>query len=152
MASLDELFQDYGSYHRTAGNKLCHKAGIPLIMFSLLGMLAAVEIWHRGSLRIDLAMVLVIVAGIWYVLLDRVLGVLMIVVSASMWAASLYVPLAVHLTLFIAGWIIQFIGHLRYEGRSPAFTRNLVHLLVGPLWILSDLLPRGRRVRQSRSA
>ena len=50
------------------------------------------------------------------------------------------------ITLFVAGWIFQFIGHGVYEKRQPAFFRNLVHLLIGPLWILNDVVPV---VRQS---
>jgi uncharacterized membrane protein YGL010W len=40
------------------------------------------------------------------------------------------------LTLFTAGWILQFVGHA-VEGNQPAFFRNPVYLLVGPIWLLS---------------
>ncbi|HET6976519.1 MAG TPA: DUF962 domain-containing protein [Pyrinomonadaceae bacterium] len=39
------------------------------------------------------------------------------------------------LRLFIVGWILQFIGHA-IEGNQPAFFKNPVYLLVGPLWVL----------------
>ncbi|HYE66395.1 MAG TPA: DUF962 domain-containing protein [Pyrinomonadaceae bacterium] len=39
------------------------------------------------------------------------------------------------LTLFITGWALQFIGHA-IEGNQPAFFRNPIYLLVGPLWLL----------------
>ena len=39
--------------------------------------------------------------------------------------------------LFILGWVFQLISHHAYQGRSPAFFRNLAYLLVGPLWILA---------------
>jgi uncharacterized membrane protein YGL010W len=42
------------------------------------------------------------------------------------------------LTLFIVGWILQFAGHA-IEGNQPAFFRNPVYLLVGPLWLLRRL-------------
>lgn len=38
------------------------------------------------------------------------------------------------LGLFIVGWILQFIGHA-IEGNQPAFFRNPVYLLIGPLWL-----------------
>ncbi len=38
------------------------------------------------------------------------------------------------LLLFVAGWILQFVGHA-IEGNQPAFFRNPVYLLVGPLWL-----------------
>jgi uncharacterized membrane protein YGL010W len=28
-----------------------------------------------------------------------------------------------------------------YEHKSPAFLTNFLHLLVGPLWILNDVVP-----------
>jgi uncharacterized membrane protein YGL010W len=39
------------------------------------------------------------------------------------------------LVLFVVGWILQFIGHA-IEGNQPAFFKNPVYLLVGPLWLL----------------
>ena len=42
------------------------------------------------------------------------------------------------LTLFVIGWILQFVGHF-IEGNQPAFFRNPVYLLVGPWWLLRRL-------------
>jgi uncharacterized membrane protein YGL010W len=39
------------------------------------------------------------------------------------------------LVLFIAGWILQFVGHA-IEGNQPAFFTNPLYLLIGPLWLL----------------
>src|SRR6185369_1824815 len=39
------------------------------------------------------------------------------------------------LTLFIFGWILQFVGHA-IEGNQPAFFQNPFYLLVGPWWIV----------------
>ena len=36
--------------------------------------------------------------------------------------------------MFVVGWILQFLGHF-IEGNQPAFFRNPVYLLVGPLWL-----------------
>ncbi len=38
-------------------------------------------------------------------------------------------------TLFVVGWILQFLGHA-IQGNQPAFFKNPVYLLVGPLWLL----------------
>ena len=62
--------------------------------------------------------------------LTHTFGIPMIVVSLPLfffewrWA----------LGLFVAGWALQFIGHA-IEGNSPAFFRNPVYLVVGPLWL-----------------
>jgi uncharacterized membrane protein YGL010W len=39
------------------------------------------------------------------------------------------------IVLFIVGWVFQFIGHA-IEGNQPAFFRNPIYLLIGPLWII----------------
>ena len=45
------------------------------------------------------------------------------------------------LILFVAAWIGQFIGH-RIEGKKPSFFKDILFLLVGPLWILAFLYRR----------
>jgi uncharacterized membrane protein YGL010W len=37
--------------------------------------------------------------------------------------------------LFVVGWILQFVGHA-IEGNQPAFFKNPVYLLVGPMWLV----------------
>jgi uncharacterized membrane protein YGL010W len=37
---------------------------------------------------------------------------------------------------------MQFAGHYVWEKKSPAFFRNLTHLLVGPLWIAAKAVGR----------
>ena len=39
---------------------------------------------------------------------------------------------------FIVGWIIQAIGHI-FEKRRPAFTDNLMQLLIGPLFLMFEV-------------
>jgi uncharacterized membrane protein YGL010W len=69
--------------------------------------------------------------------LTHTLGIPMIVVSLPLfffewrWA----------LGLFVAGWALQFLGHA-IEGNSPAFFRNPVYLVVGPLWLARRALGR----------
>ncbi len=42
------------------------------------------------------------------------------------------------LGLFIVGWIFQFVGHA-IEGNQPAFFKNPMYLLAGPMWIVNRL-------------
>jgi uncharacterized membrane protein YGL010W len=58
------------------------------------------------------------------------IGIPMIVVSLPLFFFSWRWALA----LFVVGWIFQFIGHA-IEGNQPAFFRNPVYLLIGPLWV-----------------
>jgi uncharacterized membrane protein YGL010W len=136
MRSLPELFADYAAYHQTKGNKWFHRIGIPLIMLSALGMLARVTLWGP----VTAAMVLIAAVEVFYLVLDWRLGLAMLVVTALFYVAGAAMPLSINVILFVTGWIFQFIGHSVYEHRSPAFLKNGVHLLVGPLWILNDML------------
>ena len=63
--------------------------------------------------------------------LTHSIGIPMIVVSLPLFLLDWRWALA----LFIIGWILQFVGHA-IEGNQPAFFRNPVYLLVGPLWLL----------------
>ena len=141
MSDLPALFADYASYHRTKGNKLFHRMGIPLIVLTLIGMLARVTLVQVNGTRLDLAMVLILASTIYYLALNWRLGVLMAAVNVVFYVAGAALPFSLNVVLFILGWIFQFIGHSVYEKKNPAFFRNFVHLLVGPLWILNDLIP-----------
>lgn len=140
MPDIQALFADYASYHRTKGNKAFHRLGIPLIMLSLIGMLTFADVVVRG-VRVDLAMVLIAASTIYYLAVEWRLAILMLVVSIAMYFAGRAMPFWLNVALFVLGWIFQFIGHSVYEKKQPAFFRNFVHLLVGPLWILNDLVP-----------
>ena len=62
--------------------------------------------------------------------LTHAVGIPMIVVSLPLFFWDWRWALA----LFVLGWILQFVGHA-IEGNQPAFFRNPVYLLVGPLWL-----------------
>jgi uncharacterized membrane protein YGL010W len=66
----------------------------------------------------------------------------MLAASALMAALGRVLPVPVSIGLFVLGWVFQFVGHYVYEKKSPAFARNLVHLLVGPLWIAARAVGR----------
>ncbi len=137
MRDIRSLFADYASYHQTTGNKWFHRFGIPLIMLTLLGMLARLPI----APRVDAAILLIVIAEIIYAILDWRLAALMLIPSVAFYFIGAAFPLWVNIALFVVGWILQFIGHSVYEKRKPAFLTNALHLLVGPLWILNDLVP-----------
>jgi uncharacterized membrane protein YGL010W len=136
MRDIAALFGDYATYHRTKGNKWFHRIGIPLIVLSGFGMLARVPIVPH----VDVAMLLIAGASVIYFMLDWRLAAMMLAVSVVFYLAGAAIPFWVNVALFVLGWIAQFIGHSVYEKRQPAFMTNAMHLLVGPLWILNDLV------------
>lgn len=141
MQDIQTLFADYAAYHQTAGNKFFHRLGIPMIMLSLIGMLTQVPLIDVATIRLDLAMVLIAAAAAYYFVVEWRLAIAMVAISVAFYFIGAALPLWINGTLFVLGWIFQFIGHKVYEHKNPAFFRNFVHLLVGPLWILNDVVP-----------
>jgi uncharacterized membrane protein YGL010W len=134
---IDALLADYASHHRTRGNLVCHAFGITLIVFGLISFLR--EVGLGGGLT--LAEAVIAVAFLYYLVLDLPLAL------AFLGEAILLDVLArvvgdwrVGLAAFVVGWILQGIGHARFEKRSPAFFKNLIHLMVGPVFLLNELL------------
>ena len=80
-------------------------------------------------------------------MLDAPLGVMMACVSAlcvafGEWVAaqSTVAWLVTGIGLFVVGWVFQFIGHVAYEHRKPAFVDDVIGLLIGPLFVLAEAL------------
>jgi uncharacterized membrane protein YGL010W len=140
--ALQAYFADYSSHHQTAGNQACHQVGIPLIVFSLLALLQQVPLFAASGHTVTLGEVVVVAATLYYLTLDVALALAMLAFSAVSLYASRSLPWTVSLGVFVFGWILQFVGHSVYEKRSPAFLKNFVHLLVGPLWILAKAMRR----------
>ncbi|MBZ5552883.1 MAG: DUF962 domain-containing protein [Acidobacteriia bacterium] len=63
--------------------------------------------------------------------LTHYIGIPMIVASL----VYLFFDWKIGMILFITGWIFQFVGHF-IEGNQPAFFKNPIYLLVGPLFVL----------------
>ncbi len=141
MRKIEVLFADYAAYHRTGGNKAFHRLGIPLIMLTLLGMLTHVKPFRIAAVEFDVAMFVIAAASAWYFVLEWRLALAMLAVSIAFYYIGAAIPFWINAALFVVGWILQFIGHSVYEKKQPAFFRNFVHLLIGPLWILNDIVP-----------
>jgi uncharacterized membrane protein YGL010W len=124
----DSLSADYSQYHKDPRNKVCHMLGIPMIVFCVVR-------WTQfGGSTFPLAAFALPVYVYW----DPALGLAMTAVLALMSAAAPHLPAWAFPALFLAGWVLQFVGH-NYEGKKPAFTKNALHLLVGPFWILREM-------------
>lgn len=136
---LSKHFREYEAYHGNQGNKLTHYLGIPMIAVSLLALLRGLSFTLSG-IEINLAFVLCTGALLFYLRLDwRVALPFTAIVMAFYVMGGLMSK--VQLWIFFAlGWILQFIGHLFFEKKSPAFFTNLRHIFIGPLWIFAQLL------------
>jgi uncharacterized membrane protein YGL010W len=126
--SADVLFAEYGAYHTDRRNRLCHEIGIPLIVLAIQALVRAAIPGHTWATFITVAL------ATYYLLLARTRAVAAVIGLFILLAISFVIPWPVAIALFVIGWIFQFVGHT-YEGKKPAFLTNLLHLLVGPLWI-----------------
>ncbi len=144
QARLDE----YGSFHRAFGNELCHVVGIPCIVAGAATLLGAVPLATVGGIAVTLAEVVTFAIVAFYLVSARVLGLVTGALMVLLVAGGRALPLGVGTALFFGGWAVQFIGHAVYEKRSPAFLRNLLHLLVGPAWLVHRGLERLVPARQ----
>ena len=133
---MSTLLTEYGTYHRDRRNRAMHEIGIPLIVLAIVSLLELVKI---GST--DLAAIAIILTAIYYVRLDPPSALAAFVAYVALYLIGAHVAWWLALVIFVAGWIFQFVGHV-YEGRKPAFLTNLLHLLVGPLWIAALALRR----------
>lgn len=141
MKRVDDLLSDYGAHHRTRGNLVCHAFGVTLIVFGILSMLAALRI---GPVTVGEILIAAVV--LYYATLDLPLAGGMLAAFAVLDLGARAVgDWRVGLAAFVVGWVFQAIGHAVYEKNRPAFFKNLQHLLVGPLFLVNELL-RVRRV------
>ena len=143
MKKVDTLLSDYAAHHATRENVACHFVGIPLIVFGLLSMLRLVRIAGGGGLpgTVTLAEAGIVVACAFYLFLNVSLALAMLVTLALLDALAVSVGnWRAGLAAFVVGWVLQGIGHAVYEKKSPSFLRNAVHLLVGPLFLVNEVL------------
>ena len=139
---LAAYFKDYAGYHRTLGNELCHYVGIPLIVLAILGLFGQLTLGIEVSpmVRLDVGILAWLAAAVWYVILDWRVGVsFSLVLLGFYFLGRVYSPPWLW-GFFILGWTFQLVGHYRYEHKSPAFMKNIEHLLIGPLWVFARIL------------
>lgn len=141
MKRVDALLSDYGAHHRTRGNLVCHAFGITLISFGIVSLLGRLSLG-----RWNVAEALIAGVVLYYATLDLPLAAAMLAVFVLLDLAARAVgDWRIGAAAFVVGWIFQAVGHAVYEKNRPAFFRNLLHLLVGPLFLVNELL-RLRRV------
>ena len=151
--SAPELMVQYAHYHRDRRNIVTHLVGIPLIVLSI-GMLLSLVSWDIAGHAVSLAALLWVLSTLWYLTRGNLLlGVATSVVNGALIALA-HMPEAATgwglnvlyeaawfpgLVVFVVGWIIQFVGHI-FEGRKPAFVDDVVGLLVGPMFVVGEVL------------
>ncbi|MVN75283.1 DUF962 domain-containing protein [Hymenobacter sp. HMF4947] len=146
MTALPLLLAEYGESHQNPTNKLVHWVCVPLIMFSLLGLLWSIPVpatvaalagpWLNWATLVMAAALLYYVRLSGRLALGMVLVWLVLAVGLRLVDGLAGLPLwGVCLLIFALAWVGQFWGH-KVEGKKPSFLKDLQFLLVGPLWLL----------------
>ena len=148
MRKIDELLAEYGESHQDHTNKLIHWICVPLIFFSMVGLMASLpsqtvqRFLGQGNPYANWAAVLLIFVLVYYVSLSVPLGVgMMLFAVLCMYLARIITqseiaPLwLVSAIVFVVAWIGQFYGH-KVEGKKPSFLKDIQFLLIGPAWLM----------------
>ncbi|AZZ97763.1 Mpo1-like protein [Pseudoalteromonas sp. R3] len=151
MKSLEQHLINYALYHRDKRNIATHFVGVPLIVFAVVWM-TFLPFGMFNLAQVTLSACLILIVSIYYLYLSPTLGSWMIgflllcqvaanyafetVAQAGIGVIWFYMT---GLALFVVGWVIQFIGHY-FEGKKPAFADDLMGLLIGPLFVMMELL------------
>ena len=141
--SINTWLDEYAESHQNKINKSIHWICVPLITFTLLGLLSLIS-YDFKTYNIDLASILIAIAIIFYIRLSKNLAIGMLIISTIcifiLSKLKTIMPnfnlINLYILVFIISWIGQFIGH-KIEGKKPSFIKDIQFLLIGPVWLLS---------------
>ncbi len=149
LRHADLLMVQYAAYHRDRRNIATHLVGIPLIFTAIaMWLIFPLGTWtHYG---ITGAWLMWGVTSWWYITRgDTLLGMATVLVNGVLVALAHGLAATapdwglqawqLGLALFVVGWAFQFVGH-GLEGRKPAFVDDIVGLLVGPMFVVGEVL------------
>ncbi len=150
MKSIQQWLDEYSVSHKNPTNKMIHWICVPLIFFSVIGMLYSVQfpLILIGDLHLNLALIVLAVVTVYYFTLSKSLSVGMLLFSLLCIAvchqiqATTSIPLwSICIAIFVLAWIGQFYGH-KVEGMKPSFFKDLQYLMIGPAWLMSFVYKR----------
>ncbi|MCX2742864.1 DUF962 domain-containing protein [Mangrovivirga sp. M17] len=149
MRRIDQLLIEYGASHKNDTNKTIHWICVPVIFFSIVGLIWSIPSGplkgiEAGSLTpyVNWATIILLLVSVYYFSLSVPLAIGMLIFGAiclflcNLLESILPMPLWMFsIGIFILAWIGQFIGH-NIEGKKPSFLKDLQFLLIGPAWLM----------------
>ncbi len=153
MKTLNHWFEEYAISHQNPKNKTIHYICVPAIFFSILGLLMSIPsqiISNKLNLNLPIienwAVVVLLFVILFYLRLSVAMA-LKIAVFASLclivnyFIGKFFSLWIVSITIFSIAWIGQFYGH-SIEGKKPSFMKDLQFLMIGPAWVIENLLSK----------
>lgn len=137
--TIHRYFQEYADSHRHPMNRLTHKIAIPVIVFHIVAMLDWVRFAQVGQIGeipvyLSLAWPVYLGAIAWYFTLNARLAVVMAVFYGVCIPIGWFVPWQAVVALAVVAWVIQLAGHSVWEKNRPAFLKNMLQALIGPIF------------------
>lgn len=145
MRTFEQWMTEYGVSHKNPVNKLIHKFCVPLIMFSILGLMwlipkptlmGQLELINWSTLFSILVILFYFSLSIKYALILICVFFGMQLLNYQIFDTSYFLNLQI--IIFVISWVFQFIGH-KIEGKKPSFLEDLSFLLIGPLWVVKNI-------------
>jgi uncharacterized membrane protein YGL010W len=144
VSRFARIMAAYGAYHRDPRNRLTHYFGVPAIIYAVLIALA-LRSYSILGVHIGLDVMVAALLVLAYLLLDVRFGLTVALLLALLiWAAEAtarigtFAALTVAVVVFIAGWVLQLLGH-HFEGNRPALLDNLLQVFVAPIYVVTEL-------------
>ena len=154
MKTAKEYFDEYAVSHQNETNQTIHYLCVPLIFFSVIGLLMSISTAFLENL-FDLsnpilenwALVFGLIAYLFYMRLGfsyfiEMLFIILLCIIGNFYLGSKMHLLYTSITVFVLAWSGQFYGH-KIEGAKPSFLKDLEFLLIGPLWLIEKLGNKG---------
>ncbi len=147
MKTIQDQLSTYKSVHLNKKNVMTHFVGVPFIVWSLLVLLSLIPLPLQATLLgfpISASMAFFVFVLAYYFMLNLSLAVAAILLLAPVLYSALIVAqmdaaIWIAIVVFVIAWIIQFVGH-HFEKAKPAFVDDFNQLLIGPLFLLAELI------------
>ncbi|CCD24671.1 2-hydroxy-palmitic acid dioxygenase MPO1 NDAI_0D03570 [Naumovozyma dairenensis CBS 421] len=140
-AKLRKELLFYKYYHHNRINVLIHSIFVPTILFSACCFLNRIELFKGITVTNLFSIGYTLYYIHLYLPTGLLAGLIFIIVNIGLKKRWIHLSLPTEITLFIIGWLVQFIGHGVFERRKPAVLDNLIQSLVlAPYFILFEFL------------
>ncbi|KGL63143.1 DUF962 domain-containing protein [Polaribacter sp. Hel1_85] len=150
MKTAKEYFDEYAVSHQNETNQAIHYICVPLIFFSVIGLLMSIPTTYientlnlSNPLLENWAVVVGLIISVFYLKLGfwyfiEMLFVILISIFGNHLIGNQVNLFYTSIIIFVLAWIGQFYGH-KVEGKKPSFLKDLEFLLIGPLWVIQKL-------------
>ncbi len=150
MKTLQTWLDEYGDSHQNRTNKTIHYICVPLIYYSIVGLLMSIPLGPLKNIdqvyHVNWAIITLIPVLFFYLRLSPKMAFAILIYSITCIFINHQISFIseielwlISLIIFVIAWVFQFYGH-KIEGKKPSFFKDIQFLLIGPAWIINSLI------------